>query len=90
MSLAVVIDVGSVAHAMLIEGTMETMSKAASLRERGSRGDREKSWLTYGCGESARCRAKRRLGRQCKLSGIDSDKNLSKPVPENWVMTRHD
>ena len=29
MSLAVVIVVGSVAHAMLIEGTMETMSKAA-------------------------------------------------------------
>jgi predicted ferric reductase len=29
MSLAVVIVVGSVVHAMLIEGTMETMSKAA-------------------------------------------------------------
>ena len=29
MSLAVVIVVGSVAHGMLIEGTMETMSKAA-------------------------------------------------------------
>jgi predicted ferric reductase len=29
MSLAVVIVVGSVVHGMLIEGTMETMSKAA-------------------------------------------------------------
>ena len=29
MSLAVVIVVGAVAHGMLIEGTMETMSKAA-------------------------------------------------------------
>jgi hypothetical protein len=29
MALAVVIVVGSVVHAMLIEGTMETMSKAA-------------------------------------------------------------
>jgi hypothetical protein len=29
MSLAVVIVVGSVVHGMLVEGTMETMSKAA-------------------------------------------------------------
>ena len=59
MLLAIVIVVGSVVHAILIEGTMETVSKAAlcALVLAAT----VKSWLIYGCGESERRCAERAL-----------------------------